>query len=84
MDYKSFLEKKTIVSKDTGFTVNRKDLNNNLFEYQKDIVIWALKKGKSAIFADCGLGKSLMQLEWAEKVHEETNGSILIDRKSVV
>ena len=78
MDYKSFLEKKTIVSKDTGFTVNRKDLNNNLFEYQKDIVIWALKKGKSAIFADCGLGKSLMQLEWAEKVHEETNGSILI------
>ena len=78
MDYKSFLEKKTIVSKDTGFAVNRKDLNNNLFEYQKDIVIWALKKGKSAIFADCGLGKSLMQLEWAEKVHEETNGSILI------
>ena len=78
MDYKSFLEKKTIVSKDTGFTVNRKDLNNNLFEYQKDIVIWALKKGKSAIFADCGLGKSLMQLEWAEKVHEETNRSILI------
>ena len=78
MDYKSFLEKKTIVSKDTGFTVNRKNLNNNLFEYQKDIVIWALKKGKSAIFADCGLGKSLMQLEWAEKVHEETNGSILI------
>ena len=78
MDYKSFLEKKTIVSKDTGFTVNRKDLNNNLFEYQKDIVIWALKKGKSAIFADCGLGKSLMQLEWAEKVHEETNGPILI------
>lgn len=78
MNYKNFLEKKTIVSKDTGFTVNRKDLNNNLFEYQKDIVIWALKKGKSAIFADCGLGKSLMQLEWAEKVHEETNGSILI------
>lgn len=78
MNYKNFLEKKTIVSKDTGFTVNRKDLNNNLFEYQKDIVIWALKKGKSAIFADCGLGKSLMQLEWAEKVHEKTNGSILI------
>lgn len=78
MNYKNFLEKKTIVSKNTGFTVNRKDLNNNLFEYQKDIVIWALKKGKSAIFADCGLGKSLMQLEWAEKVHEETNGSILI------
>ena len=78
MNYKNFLEKKTIVSKDTGFTVNRKDLNNNLFEYQKDIVTWALKKGKAAIFADCGLGKSLMQLEWAEKVHEETNGSILI------
>lgn len=78
MDYKSFLEKKTIVSKDTGFTVNRKDLNDNLFEYQKDIVIWSLKKGKAAIFADCGLGKSLMQLEWAKKVHKETNGPILI------
>lgn len=78
MDYKAFLENKTVVSKDTGFTIKREDLNSNLFEYQKDIVVWSLKKGKSAIFADCGLGKSLMQLEWSNKVHEKTNGPILI------
>ena len=78
MDYKAFLENKTVVSKDTGFTIKREDLNSNLFEYQKDIVVWSLKKGKSAIFADCGLGKSLMQLEWSNKVHERTNGPILI------
>ena len=76
--YEEFLRNKTITTIDSGFKVDRSNLNRNLFEYQKDIVTWALKKGKAAIFADCGLGKSLMQLEWAEKVHEETNGPILI------
>ena len=46
MDYKAFLENKTVVSKDTGFTIKREDLNSNLFEYQKAIVVWSLKKGK--------------------------------------
>lgn len=78
MKYEEFLRNKTITTIDSGFEVDRSKLNKNLFEYQKDVITWALKKGKSAIFADCGLGKSLMQLEWAEKVHEETNAPILI------
>lgn len=78
MNYEEFLIKKTLTVQNSGFNVDRNDLNKKLFEYQKDIVIWALQKGKAAIFADCGLGKSLMQLEWAFKVHKETNEPILI------
>ena len=54
--YEEFLRNKTITTIDSGFEVDRSNLNRNLFEYQKDIVTWALKKGKAAIFADCGLG----------------------------
>nr|DAX95414.1 MAG TPA: Helicase of the snf2 rad54 family [Caudoviricetes sp.] len=49
-----------------------------MFEFQKDIVRWALKKGRAAIFAECGLGKTLMQLEWANQIQKHTDGKILI------
>lgn len=78
MNYDEFLSNKTVVSEDTGFEVKRDLLNENLYDFQKDIVLWALKKGKAAIFADCGLGKSLMQLEWAKQVCEYTDGNVLI------
>ena len=45
---------------------------------KKDIVKWALKKGKAALFEDCGLGKTLQQLEFAYQVHKHTNGDVLI------
>ena len=57
-------------------TVN--DLNDKLYDFQKDIVRWALAKGRAAIFADCGLGKTAMQLEWAHRVCEHTGGNALI------
>lgn len=41
-----------------------------------DIVCWALAKGRSAIFADCGLGKTLMQLEWAEQILKRIDGKV--------
>lgn len=78
MKYEEFLKKKTTISVDSGFEIDRNKLNINLFDYQKDIINWSLKKGKSAIFADCGLGKSLMQLEWANQVCQYTEGKILI------
>jgi DNA modification methylase len=78
MDYQDFLKSKEFFIKATGFDVDKKDINAMLFDFQKDIVVWALKKGKAAIFADCGLGKSPMQLEWAYKVCEHTNGNVLI------
>ena len=66
--YDSFLESKKIKHQDAGFEINESDLNTNLFDFQRHIVKTALKKGKYAIFADCGLGKTLMQLEWANHV----------------
>ncbi len=76
VDYKSFLEKKKRIFIDSGFEANV--LNKNLFPFQAHIVSKALKKGKYAIFADCGLGKTLMQLEWANQVMNQTGNSVLI------
>lgn len=78
MDYEEFIERKNFILQSAGFDVNASDLNRKMFGFQKDIVRWALKKGKAAIFADCGMGKTVMQLEWAQKVYEHTGGSILI------
>ena len=77
MDYKEFLALKEFTVKDSGFKFEGK-LNPMLFPFQKDIVKWALRKGKAAIFADCGLGKSPIQLEWSKHVHDHTKGNILI------
>lgn len=77
-NYRSFLASKSITFEPSGFTVDKSDLNSNLFDFQSDIVAWALKKGKSALFCGTGLGKSIMQLEWANKVHEHTGGDVLI------
>ena len=49
-----------------------------LFDFQRDLVEWALRKGRAAIFADCGLGKTPMQLVWAENIARHTNGRVLI------
>ena len=67
-NYNSFLNSKRITSKDTGFAIDRNKINKKLFEFQKDLVIWSLKRGCSAIFADCGLGKTPIQLEWMKWV----------------
>lgn len=78
MNYEEFLKNKTLTVQNSGFEINRDDLNINLFEFQKDVVKWALMKGKAAIFAECGLGKSLMQLEWANQVYKHTGKNVLI------
>ena len=49
-----------------------------LFPFQREIVEWALARDRSAIFADTGLGKALMQLEWARVTHERTGGKVLV------
>lgn len=75
-DYKDFLNQKRITIEPCGFETSID--NEKLFKWQADIVRWALRKGKSAIFADCGLGKTPMQLEWAQKVSDHTNKPVLI------
>ena len=78
MKYKEFLETKKKSHIDSGFNVEELKLNENLFDFQKYIVKIALQKGRFAIFADCGLGKTLMQLSWAEEVYNKTNQAVLI------
>lgn len=65
-DYKEFIKSKQKRSEDFGVEVH--NLNPALFEWQAQIVRWALRKGRAAIFADCGMGKTFMQLEWASRV----------------
>lgn len=77
-EYLKFLEGKLIKFVESGFEIDPKLMNKNLFEFQKHIVIIALKKGRYAIFANCGLGKTLMQLEWAYHVSKYTGRPVLI------
>ena len=65
--YTDFLAGKTRIQPSTGIEVSG-DINPKLYGFQRDIVRWALKRGRAAIFADCGLGKTPMQLAWAEHV----------------
>ena len=53
-------------------------MHTALFPHQRDIVRWALKKGRAAVFAGTGLGKTIMQLEWAKHVHTHSGGNVLI------
>jgi DNA modification methylase len=78
MNYEDFLKTKEKTFISSGFDVKESQLNNHLFDFQKHIVKIALRKGRFAVFADCGLGKTLMQLSWAEQVAIETSKPVLI------
>lgn len=77
-DYRNFLSNKVKRINNAGFEIDPSELNPSLFDFQRHIVTTALKKGRYAIFADCGLGKTLMQLEWAHHVSEYTAMPVLI------
>lgn len=78
-DYKEFIEKRSEkITNNECIKVNKCELNQNLYEFQKDIVRWALAKGRAAIFADCGLGKTLMQLEFLNQIHKKMGGQSMI------
>ncbi len=75
-EYLAFLDVKTSISGDHGFKPTF--LPDQMFDFQKYLVEWATKKGRCAIFADCGLGKSLMELSWAQNVVNHTGGNVLL------
>ena len=75
-NYHEFLKSKRLVVKPSGFEPD--GISEILFPFQKDIVRWACKKGKAAIFAGTGLGKTGMQLEWAHQVHQHTGADVLV------
>lgn len=76
--YTQFLENKAVLAPATGFEVADSDLNPMLFDYQKDIVRWALRRGKAAVFAHTGMGKGPIQLEWLRHVHAYTRQPVLL------
>jgi hypothetical protein len=76
MNYKEFLEKKRQLNNNFGFKPIY--IPDYLFDFQKYLVEWSLLRGRSAIFADCGLGKTPMQLVWADNVVRQTNKPVLI------
>ncbi len=77
-DYNEFLKDKIAIPELSGFDVDETWLNPHLYYFQKQIVIWALKLGKAAIFAEVGLGKTIMQLSYAECIVRYTGKSVLI------
>lgn len=76
--YNEFLETKKTQKIVSGFQVEDADLNPILFDFQKYCVKRALEVGKFALFEDCGLGKTIQQLEWSDKVSKQTQGAVLI------
>ena len=78
MTYEEFLKTKELQTIEAGIDVDRNELNKNLFEFQKDIVAWALKKGKAAVFSDCGSGKTIIQMEFANQIVRHTGKRALI------
>lgn len=76
--YQEFLQQKVKSHQLSGFEIDDSKLNPQLFPFQSFIVKRALKAGKYAIWADCGLGKTLMQLEWANQVSKYMNQPVLI------
>lgn len=78
MDYEEFLKQKAYVVESSGFDIDKSELNPMLFDFQKDIVRWALAKGKACVFTGCGSGKTAIQLSWSHQVNKHTGGKILI------
>ena len=76
MDYESFVASKRRAEVATGHKPGQ--LNEHLFDFQAAIVEWAVRRGRAAIFADTGLGKTLMQLSWADEVASQTGGIVLV------
>ena len=75
-DYAAFIAAKSKSFRPVGFDPGH--ISEQLFPFQRDIVKWALRRGRACIFADCGMGKTAMQIEWARHVHTHTLKPVLI------
>ena len=76
MSYADFLAAKA--QKNTGHGFDPYDIPSHLFGFQAELVEWAVRQGRGAIFADCGLGKTPMELAWADNVHRHTGKPVLL------
>ena len=76
MEYSEFIERKSQLDRGDGF--EPVFMPDYLFDFQLHLVDWSVRQGRSAIFADCGTGKTIMELVWAQNVVEKTNGNVLL------
>jgi hypothetical protein len=76
MTYREFLERKMPRAMESGFRPFY--LPESLFPFQKDTVSWGVRRGRAALFEDCGLGKTVQQLSWAQQIVEKTSAPVLI------
>jgi len=76
MNYRDFIDEKSQLDSKHGF--EPVFTSEHLFPFQKHIVDWAVRKGRAALFEDCGLGKTLQELVWAKNIHLKTNKPVLI------
>ena len=74
--YEQFIVRKSQLTGGSGF--DPLWMPDFLYDFQQSLTEWAIRQGRAAIFADCGLGKTPMQLVWAENVIRKTNGKVLI------
>lgn len=77
-EYRDFLESKRYIIDQSGFDVKITELSQLLKDFQKFVVLRALRQGKFAIFGDCGLGKTFMSLEWSRLIQKYTGKPVLI------
>lgn len=74
--YGAYLHRKTHSRNDAGF--DPVFMPDQAFDFQCSLIEWSVRKGRAALFADCGLGKTLMELAWAENVARHTDGRVLL------
>ena len=78
MSYQDFLTQKEIESIDSGFEPLEQVYPEGLLPHEDVCITWACKRGRSALFLDTGLGKTICQLTWADQVSRHTGGYVLI------
>ena len=77
--YREFVANKLTHTPPSGIPgVRPEHMPATLYPHQRDLTAWALRRGRAALFADTGLGKTAMQLEWAARVHERTGENVII------
>lgn len=77
-DYQRFLAAKTVAAEETGFEIDAGEINPILLPHQRDIVQWAVRRGRAALFESFGLGKTMQQLEIARLILKRTGGRWLV------
>src|SRR4051812_42866952 len=78
MTYQSFLKSKAITAPAVGFEPCEELLPSQLFDFQRDCVKWASRRGRAALFEDCGLGKTPQQLAWADQVSAQDHNVLIL------